>query len=1399
MSRSIYTCHSNYEAIKKIIFVSIIFFNLLYPKYIYRVKHYDVFNGLPDNRVVCITQDYHGFIFIDTPSGISRFDGYQFYEYNIKGLPVATNRLVSNIFPINREKLLVGTFGRGLYVFNYRKEELEELKIFVRDSVNVDTKSLNVTSISKYSDNSLIISTLQNGIYLFNHINNSFEKLNFNKTKEFDFSKILINCVKTDRNGNLYIGTLNNGLIIYSKDTKEIEKYESEIFCKIFDIYVDENDSIWLATDSGLVKFNPKFSRFTYYPLIYRDKKFKDCLIYSIDKQGDSLYLAVQSLGVFIFNIRSKSFESVFDQVDFGGEKRPNSINEIYIDSWGNIWLGTYDEGLWVLSKKLKFKNFNIASILKSEKVRRINSIIYQKGVCWIATQIGLIKLDTHRKRVDYIELPDCPEDSVKAVYTLYLDKESLLIGRYSCLQILDLRDMSIENIDIPSRYFRNGKIGVIWDINKDKKGNYWLATLGTGIIKLDTNLEFVRAYSLGEYGIDNYITSIEIDEDGTIWAGTNISGIINLTETGDIIKEYNLNSKPHLTDEYITSMLIDDDGDIIIGTYLGGLNIIKKDGSILYFNKRNGLASNFVVGITQDGMGNIWISTDRGISRLNIKDEYIVNFDINDGVEFYLKRDKYPANLYGSGITFALDGSVWVGGINTVTYFNPADISSSLSSYEVKISSISITDRDGKQRNIPFINDTLELSYKDKFIRINISALDYYDPLKCQYRYTFKGMRSDWINVGNTGTLTFSNLRPGKHRLFIEYLDYRGIKTDKIKEILVKVSPPFYSTWGFRTMATIGLILLVIIAIQLRVASIRAQNIKLENLVKIRTEELCKKQDELLKAYGELEDKVKERTKELQELNKQLLKEIEIRKFIEDVLRENDNLIRSLLDAALDSVIMVDKEGKIIALNQTAANMFGLQRSYLISANIYKFNFFNITKSTIDEIITNKTPKVCHIEFDNKFYERYFYPIYSLQGDVDKVAIFIRDITDLKKAEIILLRHKEELEEQVKKRTEELAKINEELNREINRRAKFEKELRESEERFRYLFENADDLIWLVDVGGKFRIVNRLFLNVLGYKRHELIGKKNNHFIEESYRQLYQSYFKETVKGQARECEIKVLSKRKEEIILWIKMVPIRDQERVVGVFFIGRDITQLKKNEEELMKAEARKRESLREFTLKLAHEMKNPLASIRSSAQILSRMNNEMQNERYNRHINVITRNVDICNKIIKDLYNYTSEVKADLRRLDVKKIAERLSAEIEKYQEEFPEIKFSVNLKADDVKIVGDEEKLLQAFQNVITNAIESISGRGKVDIVISSSGDKYRDEYVEFIFTDSGSGIDKKDVDKVFNPFYSSKATGFGLGLSIVKEIIELHKGIINLVSEKGKGTVVTILIPIYKG
>jgi PAS domain S-box-containing protein len=249
----------------------------------------------------------------------------------------------------------------------------------------------------------------------------------------------------------------------------------------------------------------------------------------------------------------------------------------------------------------------------------------------------------------------------------------------------------------------------------------------------------------------------------------------------------------------------------------------------------------------------------------------------------------------------------------------------------------------------------------------------------------------------------------------------------------------------------------------------------------------------------------------------------------------------------------------------------------------------------------------------------------------------------------------------------------------------------------------------------------------------------------------------------------------------------PFRDiAGNTIGIIEVFTDITELKETQDKLVRSE--KLAVLGKLGGTLGHELRNPLSTIAYSVYFLKMKLWQKENEKIRKHLNILEEEVAISNKIITDILTFCRVKEPQLTKVNIRDVIEGPLTKIH-----VPDnIEVDMKIKNELSSILADEIQLKQVFSNIILNAIQAMPKGG----MLSITGTTKKDRFMEIDISDTGEGIPKENLDKIFEPIFSTKAHGTGLGLCVCQSIIEMHKGKIKIESEPEKGTRFIVQLPI---
>lgn len=245
-------------------------------------------------------------------------------------------------------------------------------------------------------------------------------------------------------------------------------------------------------------------------------------------------------------------------------------------------------------------------------------------------------------------------------------------------------------------------------------------------------------------------------------------------------------------------------------------------------------------------------------------------------------------------------------------------------------------------------------------------------------------------------------------------------------------------------------------------------------------------------------------------------------------------------------------------------------------------------------------------------------------------------------------------------------------------------------------------------------------------------------------------------------------------------------------GMVILVRDISQIKKLSEEINRN--KRLASLGKLSSGIAHEIRNPLSSIRGLAQFL--FQSLPENDERKVDLEIILKEVDRLNQLMNQILDYSRPKKLEISRFSLPEILKEL-VQLLNLESKEKEISFNLTLPRKERLIDADRNQIRQALMNILLNSIQAISRKGEINVSLEKFTFQNKD-MVQIIIKDDGIGIDSADLCHIFDPFFTTRSDGSGLGLSIAYNIIEIHQGTIKVDSEKGKGTTMRILLPLRR-
>jgi two-component system cell cycle sensor histidine kinase/response regulator CckA len=573
-----------------------------------------------------------------------------------------------------------------------------------------------------------------------------------------------------------------------------------------------------------------------------------------------------------------------------------------------------------------------------------------------------------------------------------------------------------------------------------------------------------------------------------------------------------------------------------------------------------------------------------------------------------------------------------------------------------------------------------------------------------------------------------------------------------------------------------------------------------------------------------------------------QIRKADEERKRAEDALREQREELQIILDCVPVYIFSKDKDGRYIRVNKALAEACGIPEEQWEGKTISELlpNLAERCQKDDEEVIVSGQPKRTIIEpletiRGTRWTQTDKIPRRDEDGNVVGLIGVSVDITERKLAREALQKARDELEQQVEERTAELSKANIQLKEEIEERKLAQKALKQSEARYRALFEATVDGILIADhETRKFRYANPAVCKMLCYNEEELRGMSVNDIHPKDSVENVISEFEATARGE-KPCAPDIPCLRKDGAIIHVDInatTALIDGRKCAVAFF--RDIAERKRAEKALQTAynqaivyaqelkgeieehnraeeekkrleaqllQAQKMESIGTLAGGVAHDFNNLLMGIQGYASL---MLNDL--DETHPHYHWAGRIEDLVRSgagLTRQLLGFARGEKYDVRPTDINEIVKKSSSMFGRTRKE---IIIQGKYEQDLWTVQVDRGQMGQVLLNLYVNAWHAMPAGGALyletsNVSLDESHTKPYDlqpgRYVKISVTDTGTGMDEATQQRIFDPFFTTKQMGWGTGLGLASAygIIKSHGGIINVFSEKGHGSTFNIYLP----
>lgn len=565
-----------------------------------------------------------------------------------------------------------------------------------------------------------------------------------------------------------------------------------------------------------------------------------------------------------------------------------------------------------------------------------------------------------------------------------------------------------------------------------------------------------------------------------------------------------------------------------------------------------------------------------------------------------------------------------------------------------------------------------------------------------------------------------------------------------------------------------------------------------------------------------------------------------DVREQVDRHLRDTGDIYRVLFKSSFFAVYLHDFDGNFLDANDAALELLGYERGAADSLRIdslLSVDDLQRARATLDEIrrtgrqreitrykLKKRNGDFVWVDTEGFLLYRAGKP-YAIQG-------IAQDVTERVRAQEEVTRYQEHLEDLVEERTASLSKANEELQREIAERCKIQETLAESEERYRRLAENIQDMIWIADAEGKLIYINRAVEQIVGISAKDAVGMPMDQYLTKDSLRKTESWILEAERAQRRRDfyhgEVEVLHRDGHPIPCEANVTILRDNEgRILRYEGVTRDISRRKRAEEAMRRLNVELERKVKERTEELerayselkrldrtkdeflslvSHELRTPLTSIRSFSEIL--LTYEDDPETRKEFLTIIKTESERLTRLINNLLDFSKIEAGAVTWHDDLFPPEQIirdAARALQHQIREKHLRLILDIPPDLPLVFSDRDRIQQVLTNLLSNAIKFSFEGGEIRLRAEGlQGKRFRETstWIKVSVRDEGIGIDEKDFEIIFHRFrqvptdtLGGKPGGTGLGLPICKEIISHYGGNIWVESRKGKGSTFCFTLP----
>ncbi|MCU0441696.1 MAG: histidine kinase [Bacteroidia bacterium] len=739
---------------------------------------YTVDNGLAQNTVWDVFQDYKGFMWFGTADGIDRFDGYKMHHYKFSQFDTASilGNSAFHFLETKNHQLWI-SHNKGISVYNRAKNNFYNVHIFPDSFNNGDSYA---TLIGQDHDGNMwcITNTQQlqcfsnNTLQLLHTINiskSTFQVSSFRKG--FIVGKYIVGYFNDSTSSwfRLNIDTKEVNLVYgRSKHTNSIMLYNDSTIC----IYADKQMTYY-DVNSNTIKYKPLQGS-----LFPTEKSNFTSMVWWQGK----IWMG-NNTGLFVFDTVTNRFEEHIVSFDKKQKVGFYYVQNLYIDHSNNLWICTNGDGAKCLSpQNNKFKHLpviaggsSLVKAISTDTVGTVFSGLYEGGMVWYL----------NNGQTPHFKLPNKISTNILGLITF---NNHLYFVQNENLMVMNLRTQKV--VYTEKIYKAQKQRGIGYPVLRINKGKVYLsADAYLFEIQQEFKLKTIHQFELSKH----YLTTFQIANDSVWWVGTT-QHLLQFNPITKRIKQlpYSLTVKSICLTHNKQSLWLGGNS---------GLYHLKPNGSVIKrYEAPQDLPDDFIYGILEDNNGKIWMSHNKGLSVYNPLTQTFKHYGVKDGLQ---------SNEFNTGAYYKDEkGLLYFGGVNGINVIDPSHVIENKNAPQISINEILLGD-------MPYKSDTayneitsLTLSYLENTLSFDFSALEFSQPENNIYQYRLAGYDNNWIQSGTKHFARYANLPPGNYVFEVMAANADGFWNKQPRNIFISIIPPFWKrTWFYWLMGLLGFV----------------------------------------------------------------------------------------------------------------------------------------------------------------------------------------------------------------------------------------------------------------------------------------------------------------------------------------------------------------------------------------------------------------------------------------------------------------------------------------------------------------------------------------------------------------------------------------------------------------